>query len=549
MTDSSHIEMLPICIGEPHQITVTSDRGNESGTYDARHLWFSDTQIVVSPDESSTSVTLSSRQTGIKIVSLRWNLSMPKDALYLGDEWERGYGTMGFHNLLSNRFMPWYFIASQADGGFGYGVRVRPNAMCFWQIDAEGITLVLDVRNGGMGVQLHGEHLELATIIARKYENATAMQTAQQFCSALCDDPLLPNKPVYGSNNWYYAYGDSTERDIMQDTDYLAKLSEGNDNRPYMIIDDGWQIHHRINNYNGGPWREGNSRFPDMQRLADYMRDKSIKPGIWTRLLLNDDPEIPCSWRLKTNGCLDPSCPDALEYIAEDIRTMCGWGYRLLKHDFSTFDLFGLWGFQMNPYVTHDGWHLYDRTITNAQMVKRFYARIHEETARFGALVLGCNTIGHLGAGLMHIQRAGDDTSGIDWERTRQMGINTLAFRLPQHRRFFDIDADCIGIGPTIDWKFNRQWAEVVANSGTPFFFSAKPESLTPAMEEDLRKALRTASIGGVHAIPLDWQQTDCPESWGDETGIKKYMWFDQRGLQFNPNPTRSVAILSNISE
>lgn len=74
----------------------------------------------------------------------------------------------------------------------------------------------------------------------------------------------------------------------------------------------------------------------------------------------------------------------------------------------------------------------------------------------YGALILGCNTIGHLGAGYMHINRTADDTSGKCWERTRRIGINSLAFRLSQHRKFYEIDTDCVGIGGPIGWNDNR---------------------------------------------------------------------------------------------
>lgn len=74
----------------------------------------------------------------------------------------------------------------------------------------------------------------------------------------------------------------------------------------------------------------------------------------------------------------------------------------------------------------------------------------------YGALILGCNTIGHLGAGYMHINRTVDDTSGKCWERTRRIGINSLAFRLSQHRKFYEIDTDCVGIGGPIGWNDNR---------------------------------------------------------------------------------------------
>ena len=111
-----------------------------------------------------------------------------------------------------------------------------------------------------------------------------------------------------------------------------------------MVIDDCWQEHHRLDEYNGGPWTKGNDRFPDMKGLADKLEKKGVRPGIWVRLLLNEDENIPNEWRISYNDCLDPSHPDALEYIRKDIERICDWGYTLIKHDFSTFDLFGKMG-------------------------------------------------------------------------------------------------------------------------------------------------------------------------------------------------------------
>ena len=76
--------------------------------------------------------------------------------------------------------------------------------------------------------------------------------------------------------------------------------------------------------------------------------------------------------------------------------------------------------------------------------MRELYAAIRE--AAGPSVVIGCNTIGHLGAGFFELQRTGDDTSGREWERTRKMGVNTMAFRLPQHGTFFAADADCAPI-------------------------------------------------------------------------------------------------------
>ena len=267
-----------------------------------------------------------------------------------------------------------------------------------------------------------------------------------------------------------------------------------------------------------------------MKRLAEKMKEKGVQTGIWIRFLLNQDECIPDEWRLSHNGCLDPSHPDALEYIRQDVKRICDWGYELIKHDFSTFDLFGRWGFEMDPAVTQGNWHFYDRTKTSAEVVKMLYEAIYQASREHDTLILGCNTIGHLGAGLMHMNRTGDDTSGFSWERTRRMGINTLAFRLPQNKIFYEVDADCVGVAGGIPWELNRQWADVSAQSGTSLFFSAKPGLLDEKQNEELHQILCVASAQKEHKIPADWQDTDCPEVWTDGNETRTYQWFDPTG-------------------
>ena len=110
------------------------------------------------------------------------------------------------------------------------------------------------------------------------------------------------------------------------------------------------------------------------------------------------------------------------------------------------------------------------------------------------------------------------------------MGVNTLAFCLPQHGTFFDIDADCVGIMGPIPWNLNRQWADVVAESGTSLFVSAKPGVLTAEENEELHQIMIKASRQDHHKIPLDWEETDCPEVWGDEEEEVEYNWYEEAG-------------------
>ncbi|RYM07105.1 alpha-galactosidase [Sporolactobacillus sp. THM7-7] len=535
-------------IGTPNWITIAYENGtiscpsNESGYYGEKSI-----HLAFEENEKQTDIFVQSKEVPLLWVKLRWNIKIPRSSRFMGDAWERGYGDFEWRSMIANRFMPWYFLADHGDTIWGYGVRVRPSSMCFWQVDSEGITLFLDVRCGGMGVKLGSRKLKAASVIACEFKECSAFKAAELFCKSMCEDPILPDHPVYGSNNWYYAYGDSSEQEILKDTDYLLSLTNGFDNPPYMVIDDCWQEHHRINEYNGGPWTKGNRKFPGMKQLAEKIRKKGARPGLWIRLLLNEDENIPQKWRLSHNGCLDPSHPEALAYIQQDVKRVCNWGYTLIKHDFSTFDLFGRWGFEMNPCVTEGNWHFYDRSKTSAEVVKMFYKAILESTKEFDTVILGCNTIGHLGAGFMHINRTGDDTSGLNWERTRKIGINTLAFRLPQHRAFYDVDADCVGITGKIPWKLNRQWAEVIANSGTPLFISVQPGVLNQEEKTQLSSIIHIASEQKKHAIPVDWQDTDCPEIWQAGSNIHHYHWYEKEGLKFSENPERYQTFLSII--
>lgn len=157
----------------------------------------------------------------------------------------------------------------------------------------------------------------------------------------------------------------------------------------------------------------GNADYGDMGELAAQMRAKNVRPGIWFRPLYDHSADIPAEWRLERNAeVFDISVPEVLEHIAQDIRQLGDWGYELIKHDFSTYDIFGCWGFEMGTRLTAGSWRFHDHTKTTAELIVRFYEVVHEAAKREDrqdVLILGCNCIGHLGAGLMQGNRTGDE--------------------------------------------------------------------------------------------------------------------------------------------
>ena len=482
-------------------------------------------------------VQVAAEQTPVNFVRLRWHRKFPENALFVGDAWERTYGDLQWRSFDAFRLMPWYFLMNSGDVTAGFGVKVRSGALALWSADSEGITLWLDLRCGNQGVILNGRSVDAAEVISGEYTGISAFAAARELCKKMCTDPIFPAQPVYGGNNWYYAYGNSSHEDILADSLRVAALSEGLANRPFMVIDDGWQLNLH-NPGPAGPWKAGNDRFPDMAKLAAEMRQTGVRPGLWFRPLFNCDTEIPESWRLPErfipgHRSLDPSIPEVLEYIKADIRRFTGWGFELIKHDFTTWDMFEIWGMDMKewPIRRMKGglkWSFADRSRTNAEIIVNLYKAIRE--AAGDAVIIACNTFGHLTAGLTQVSRIGDDTSGREWERTCKMGVNTLAFRLCQHKVFFDADADCIGVTEEISMEHNMQWAELVAKSGTPLFASIKPGVLNADETAAMKRFFALASEQNMTAEPLDWFRTTAPAHWrlGDEE--KVFDWYEEAG-------------------
>lgn len=512
--------MLDLLHG-PDVLHIETDDGWLKAVHEGNGSWRADGAAGVeagfaeSQDGGSLHVSLSGGQTAIHSIRLRWTRDISPRLSILGDHWERAYGDLEWRGIVPERIMPWYVLMHDGIQTGGFGVKTGPAAFCFWQVDREGVTLSLDVRSGSRGVQLGERRLDICTIVQYEGEaGQSAFAAARQLCKLMCDRPLLPQQPVYGGNNWYYAYGNSSHDEILADSEFMASLAPSQTNRPFMIIDDGWQLGSRGGACNGGPW-VGNDSFPDMPGLAKQMKELGVRPGLWLRPLMTIQ-DVPKEWvRFERPGqgyVLDPSVPAVLEEVRRIVGQMRNWGYELLKHDFTTFDMLDLWGFEMKSKPHRQARPFHDGSRTTAEIMLELYRTIAEASG--DSLIIGCNTVSHLAAGLVEIQRTGDDTSGRQWERTRYMGINTLAFRMAQHGTFYSHDADCVGITEHVPWELNQKWLELLAESGTPLFVSAKPSAITPEQRQSLMQAFEHAASPRPTGEPLDWQHNTCPNEW-----------------------------------
>ena len=57
-----------------------------------------------------------------------------------------------------------------------------------------------------------------------------------------------------------------------------------------------------------------------------------------------------------------------------------------------------------------------------------------------------------------------------------------------------------------------------------------KPGILKKEEEEELRSIMKIASEQKQHMIPMDWEDTDCPEIWSDGKQTVTYDWYEEAG-------------------
>jgi alpha-galactosidase len=276
---------------------------------------------------------------------------------------------------------------------------------------------------------------------------------------------------------------------------------------------------------------EANERFGDMDALAVKIKQLGMRPGIWTRPLCGNHTDakslmLPLiKGRVESQPVLDPTIAENLERIEEYFRLYKRWGYELVKFDYTTFDLFGKWGFEMfkDRAITEPHWSMNDTSRTNAEIVLTLYETIRKAAGEM--YVLSCNTFSHLSAGLFELNRIGDDTSGIEWGRTKRYGVNTLAFRGPHHGAFYAADPDCVGLTMKVPWEKNKQWMELVSTSGTPLFVSAQPEAIGDTQKAAIRESFASASRPLPLGEPLDWMDRPVPTKWRLNGRPKDFQW------------------------
>ncbi|MEO6733293.1 MAG: hypothetical protein ABIN01_18870 [Ferruginibacter sp.] len=487
---------------------------------------YNNSLVELKKSKSSIEIEIEAPGVSLSEIMLHWEVPTKINSFLFNDHWERTYGDSGWHKLKEEELFPWFFMEYNARTTYGFGVKTGCNTFCCWLLTDKKMTLIVNTRNGAEGVQLGQRKLKAAQIVTFKSKvGENHFEASRRFAKIMCDKPLLPKQPVYGINDWYLTYGRNSTALIMQHTQLIAPLVAGLVNRPFSVIDDGWFV--VTENGNSADVIKPNNRFGDMQKLAAQIENAGMHPGLWTRPLLAVEHTPENRLLRNTNKLIyDPSIDENLQRVTTIFNAYREWNYKLIKFDYTSWDIFQKWGFQMLPdrkMTKHSDWHLNDRTKTNAEIVLNLYKAIRD--AAGSMYVMGCNTFSHLSAGLFEVNRIGDDTSGNEWERTRKMGVNTLAARAFTHDIFYAADPDCVGLTTKIEWSKNKQWMELVAKSGTPLFISAQQEAVGNEQKQFIKECLALASKKLPVGEPIDWMENLTPSKWKLNGAIENFKW------------------------
>jgi len=262
--------------------------------------------------------------------------------------------------------------------------------------------------------------------------------------------------------SWYHYFTAVTEDDMIENIEAIDNLDLPVD---VVQLDDGYQTAH-------GDWLTLTDRFDSLQGMAERIRATGRRAGIWIAPFLvfpdselaNKHPEwliggasdpihAGHNWN-RDLYALDPTHPDAMEWIAEVFSTMHRWGYDFFKIDFIyAAALAGKRHDEVAPIASYrDG-------------VKTIREAIGD------SYLLGCGAPILPSVGLVDAMRVSPDTGPKYLSRDGDMSqpsvssaILTGTGRAFQHGRFWINDPDDLIARPEVEHR--EEWAEHVRRFG-----------------------------------------------------------------------------------
>lgn len=291
-----------------------------------------------------------------------------------------------------------------------------------------------------------GEKKDLEQLFIMRGNNRSSL--LKEYAAAIVQNhPRLPIKEQPTGWCSWYCYGPNvTEKDVLNNMDSIKRHKL---NLKYIQIDDGYEKYM-------GDWLSTADTFPiGIKSLCETIHRQGFEPAIWIApfiaeeksMVLQQHPQWfvqsqdnkPLSsgnftfpgWRCAPWYMLDPTHPDAYDYIRDIFRTMRNeWNCRYFKLDAN------MWG------CFTEGVR-YDRKATSVESYRLGMKAILEGVGEDG-IILGCNAPIWPSLGVVHANRLTGDVCR-DVSVFKQIAMEGF-YRNWQNRRLWVNDPDCVTV-------------------------------------------------------------------------------------------------------
>jgi alpha-galactosidase len=334
-------------------------------------------------------------------------------------------------------------------------VRVRPLAET-----GEGRTFSLDARGGEV----------LLRFRPRFYQQHRGLSYFEPWTYAIWPQPIV------GWCSWFAFFDRVTEADIRQTADVVAEVLAPF-GYEYIQMDDGYQ------RATGAPefWLKANEKFPSgLGALAAYIRQKGLKPGIWTNAAFSQadiarqhkdwfvvDPNGEPARGNWIGHVVDGSNPEALDALVRPI-------YRELRNQgWAYFKLDALRHLRYEGYNAYGGYFA-KKGVPIADAYRSYVRSVRDEIGR-DRVMLACWGVRPELVGLADACRIGTD--GFSFAGLAQFNsFNNVVWRN---------DPDHIELSEREAWRSTM----VTSLTGSLFMLTDRPERYRTEFVEPARRA------------------------------------------------------------
>lgn len=332
--------------------------------------------------------------------------------------------------------------------------------------------------------------------------------------------------PPTGWCSWYYYFEKVSERDVLENADWLA-ANRAQFPLDYVQVDDGWQAAL-------GDWTVTDpARFPHgPEWLVQEIRRRGFRPGLWLAPFLVEErsrlaAEHPgwlvrdrtgaTVWAMDWRGCrtaiLDCTLPAACAWLEGIFATLAGWGVDYAKLDFLVHE----------SAVTAKGGVYADPGATRVQALRRGLAAIRRGFGD-GRVLLACTNVLGAGVGVVDACRIGTDFLP-DWNRgnepfreapTVPNVCRNIINRTYLDRRLWINDPDTVIVRSDdnrLDAAEVRMWVSALWFAGGMTFAGDRLSTLTPGRAA-LLKLLLDQGDAMLDPRPLDRFAEEYPALW-----------------------------------